>query len=119
MKIVRAFLFMVSCLWFISLAGCSGSNSNGQPSSTPAAQSVNNQAAQPAVTPAMLGGEASAQTSAKATNSDEVADELHTPLTGSPERQALMDALREAYNQNHSYRGNITFVVNYLKVHNG
>ncbi len=53
-----------------------------------------------------------------------VADKLHTPPKGSAERQAIMDALREDYNDRQSpgyqpHRGNITFVVAFLKVHNG
>jgi hypothetical protein len=72
----------------------------------------------------MSGAGAGEQTSEKATDSSEVTDELHTPPTGSPERQALMDALREEYyvhrgGSSRPYRGSITFVVNYLKVHNG
>jgi hypothetical protein len=51
-------------------------------------------------------------------------DELHTPPKGSAERQALMDGLREEYKEYRNtdgkpYRGNITFVVKYLKVHGG
>jgi hypothetical protein len=50
--------------------------------------------------------------------------ELHTPPKGSFERQALMDALRDAYKTSRNRegklnRGNITFHVYYLKVHNG
>ena len=117
MKLIKTFLVMVSCFCFISIAGCSRSNSSEQPTSTPSGQSVNNQAAQPAATPT-TGGGSSAQAGEKATEGDEVADELHTPPMGSPERQSLMDALREEYKRQ-PYRGKITFVVNYLKVHNG
>jgi hypothetical protein len=119
MNPVKAFLIMASCLCFISLAGCSRPSSNVESIPTPAVQPVNNQAAQPAATPTTTGAGTNAQTGEKATDSDEVTDELHTPPMGSPERQALMDALREDYNNNHRYRGNITFVVQYLKVHNG
>jgi hypothetical protein len=45
------------------------------------------------------------------------ADEPHTPARGSPERKAIMDALRPTYQAETS--GQITFVVNYLKVHDG
>jgi hypothetical protein len=50
--------------------------------------------------------------------------ELHTPPKGSSERQALMEALRDAYKTSRNRerklnRGNITFHVYYLKVHNG
>jgi hypothetical protein len=119
MKLVKTFLIMVICFCFISIAGCSGSNSNGQPAATASAQPVNSQAAQPAATPTTPGVGSSTQTGEKATDSNEITDELHTPPMGSPERQALMDTLREVYKHGHTYRGNITFVVNYLKVHNG
>jgi len=51
-------------------------------------------------------------------------DLVHTPPKGSAERQAIMDALRDEYNDRSSpvyqaHRGEITFVVNFLKVHNG
>jgi len=51
-------------------------------------------------------------------------DQLHTPEKGSAERQAIMDGLREEYKENRDpdgkpYRGKLTFIVNYLKVHNG
>lgn len=121
MKIIKPFLIAVGCLWLFSSAGCSRSDSNAQTiTSAQSAQPVNNQAAQPpAATPTPPAAGASTQTGEMANASDEIADELHTPAMGSPERQALMDALREQYNKSHSYRGNITFVVNYLKVHNG
>lgn len=123
-RFIKTFLIMVSCLCLISLAGCSRSNSSGQPSPTPSAQLGDDQLPQPSAPPTMSGAGASEQTSAKAPESSEVTDELHTPPTGSPERQALMDALREEYylhrkGSSRPYRGSITFVVNYLKVHNG
>jgi hypothetical protein len=54
----------------------------------------------------------------------QITDELHTPAKGSPERQAIMDALRSLFDdrRNPSYephRGTLTFVVSFLKVHNG
>jgi hypothetical protein len=118
-KPVTTILMIVGCLCFISIAGCSRSNPSGQPTPTPSTQPGDNQAAQSSAAPTMPGAGSSDQTSEKATDSGEVTDELHTPAMGSPERQALMDALREEYYQRRSYRGNITFVVNYLKVHNG
>jgi hypothetical protein len=118
MKFVKTLLIIVSCLCFICIAGCSRSDSNGQPYSNPSTQAVNNQGAQPATTPATQGVGASRQTGEKAAGSGEVKDELHTPAIGSPERQALMDALRDEY-KSRPYRGSITFVVNYLKIHNG
>lgn len=120
MKLFKIFLVMAGCLCAISLAGCARSNSNGEPASTSSAETLNNQAARTVATPIAPGGVgATAQAGGKATDSNEVADELHTPPMGSPERQGLMDALREQYGKSHPFRGNITFVVNYLKVHNG
>ncbi len=48
------------------------------------------------------------------------ADKLHTPVKGSPERQAIMDVLREHF-QKYNGDGNqeVQFKVHYLKVHNG
>jgi hypothetical protein len=55
---------------------------------------------------------------------NEIADQLHTPLKGSQERQAIMDGLREDFNNRQGsyyqpHRGAIVFVVNRLQVHNG
>jgi hypothetical protein len=44
-------------------------------------------------------------------------DELHTPAKGTPERQAIMDAVRDDYKKNNGVQ--VTFLVNYLKIHNG
>jgi hypothetical protein len=44
-------------------------------------------------------------------------DEPHTPAKGTPERQAIMDAVREDYKKNNGVQ--VTFLVNYLKIHNG
>ena len=54
-----------------------------------------------------------------------VADKLHTPAEGSAERTAVLDGLRRHWQTTRNpgdgktYRGKITFHVNYLKVHNG
>lgn len=55
---------------------------------------------------------------------NDVADELHTPERGSLEREGMMNALRAAFDDRSGgyytpHRGNIVFVVNYLKAHNG
>src|SRR5215470_14055778 len=42
---------------------------------------------------------------------------LHTPDRGSPERKAIMDALREDYKKGTG--DEVIFKVNFLKVHNG
>ena len=47
-----------------------------------------------------------------------LADEPHTPAKGSAERKAIMDAIRPTYKGEGS-DGQIVFLVNYLKVHNG
>ena len=44
-------------------------------------------------------------------------DQLHTPPVGSPERQAIMDVLREEYKSGSDIH--VVFKVHYLKVHNG
>lgn len=42
---------------------------------------------------------------------------VHTPPKGSPERKAIMDALREGDKTN--FDKPVVYMVNYLKVHNG
>ena len=42
---------------------------------------------------------------------------VHTPTKGSPERKAIMDALREGDKNN--FDKPVVYIVNYLKVHNG
>jgi hypothetical protein len=48
-----------------------------------------------------------------------VADTLHIPAKGSPERKAIMDALRGNFKQYAEGNQEIVFNVHYLKVHNG
>lgn len=54
-----------------------------------------------------------------------VSDKLHTPAEGSAERVAILDGLRRHWQDTRNpddgktYRGKITFRVNYLKVHHG
>jgi hypothetical protein len=45
------------------------------------------------------------------------ADQLRTPAKGSPERTAILDAVREEYKEGDDHPAE--FKVNYLKVHNG
>jgi hypothetical protein len=53
------------------------------------------------------------------------ADKLHTPAEASAEREAILDGLRKHWqasgnpDDGKTYRGRITFHVNYLKAHNG
>jgi hypothetical protein len=124
-KEVTTFLMIAGCLSFSFIAGCATSRSTEQQAPATSAQSGIARAAQPAVAePTVQGVESNSHASEGASGSDEVADEVHEPQKGSTERQALMDALREEYNAHRNsngrpFRGNITFVVNYLKVHNG
>jgi hypothetical protein len=120
MKLVKTFLVIAGCL---CCAGCSPSKSSGQPASAAPAQPGNGQAVQPIAMPtnSVTGAEESAS---GAGTEGQTTEELHTPPKGSTERQAIMDGLREEYRENRNsdgkpYRGNITFVVNYLKVHDG
>lgn len=115
MKRTARRLMIAGCLCLSFIAGCSKSNSNGLPAPAPSDQPGNTQSA--AVAPTMPLAGSNDQTG-------DVADELHTPPKGSAERQALMDALREVYKTSRNSngrpnRGDIIFVVNYLKVHNG
>ena len=48
---------------------------------------------------------------------DATATGLHTPVQGSPERKAIMDALREGDKSN--FDKPVIYKVNYLKVHRG
>ena len=58
-----------------------------------------------------MGGHDESSAPATPSQAPDIQDALHTPEKGTPERQAIMDALRG--NQD------IIFQVNYLKVHNG
>jgi len=47
----------------------------------------------------------------------QINDRLHTPAKGSPERQAILDAVREEYKEGADHPAK--FQVNYLQAHNG
>jgi hypothetical protein len=121
MKLITKIVLVVSCLWVSCLTGCSldRKKSGGKPSPTPSTQYDND----PNGTSSSSSTESNEQTSEPAVDS-QVADDLHTPAKGTSERQALMDALREAFDNPRSgyyrpHRGSIVFVVNKLNVHNG
>lgn len=121
MKFIKTFLVIVGCLCLGTLASCTQSKSTEQ--ATTSAQSGNDQTAQAAAAPTNSGEGAERPVGGIAV-AGQGADELHTPPQGSSERQALMDALREAYKGSRNgdgqpNRGRITFVVKYLKVHSG
>jgi len=87
------------------VAGCSLSKSSSQTSSTSASPSV------ASASPASNQAAPDSHSNETASGGTETGDELRTPVKGSDERQAIMDALRG--NQQ------VVFQVNYLKVHNG
>ena len=126
MKPTATLLLIVSCLGAGCLTGCSLSGlkrgAASTPTPTPSAQHNSNQDAERSETPAA--STSSEPQTGTANPNNEVADQLHTPEKGSDERQAIMDALREEFNNRQSpyyssHRGAITFVVNRLHVHNG
>jgi hypothetical protein len=126
MKLIRTVLLVASCLWLSFLTGCSPSKlkSGSQPGPTPSAQHDDSSAGNSSASPPTPSTSSNEQTSETATAGNQVSDELHTPPKGSSERQALMDALREEFNNPRSgyyrpHRGSIIFVVNKLNVHNG
>ncbi|HUQ32457.1 MAG TPA: hypothetical protein VM095_10070 [Pyrinomonadaceae bacterium] len=123
-KPVTTFLMIAGCLCLSVIAGCATSRTAEQKAPATSAQTGIARADQPAVAePTVQTVVSNNNASEGMSGSDGVADELHEPPKGSTERQALMDALREEYNAHRNsgrpFRGNITFVVNYLKVHNG
>jgi hypothetical protein len=125
-KLIATFLaVLVGCVCFGSIVGCSRlvSRSGGQPGPTPSEQVSNNQTAQPSAAHTTSSEGPEKQTSGNAITA-EVVDEVHTPARGSGERQLMMDALREGFDNRrsdyyHPHRGSITFVVSQLKAHNG
>ncbi|MDQ3818094.1 MAG: hypothetical protein M3362_10415 [Acidobacteriota bacterium] len=115
-----------ACLCLVALTACSKSKLNGQATASPQPGSDNVAQASANKSPSTEESpiQTSEQTGETQSGQGEVADPLHTPPKGSPERQAIMDAMREDFNDRSSptyqpHKGQITFVVNYLKVHNG
>jgi hypothetical protein len=122
MKLITSALVIVSCLCFKSIAGCPLTEYCGQPIPAASSQLGINQA-RPFSAPAISGSGAEEQ-AIEIAFAGQATDELHMPAKGSAERQAIMDGLREEYKERRNsdgrpYRGRITFVVNYLQVHNG
>jgi hypothetical protein len=123
MSLKRFFVILV-CSSLACGAGCSlgkSKQAKAQNSNQAEPQNANQSSAgsdEPASTHS--NGGQSENTSAPA----EISDERHTPERGSEERQTIMDALRAELDNSgssyyHPHRGAITFVVNFLKVHNG
>lgn len=113
---LKTLLLILMCLSLVCGAGCllgKSKQAKAENSNQVGLPNANQSSAQSS------GGQ-SENTSAPA----EISDELHTPERGSEERQAIMDALRANLDNYQSpyyqpHRGTITFVVNFLKVHNG
>jgi len=126
LKATTTFLLVAGSLSLCCLTGCSLAglkSANTQPSPSPSSQQEvdHRSASSGSATPSMA--ESTPPPSESTTNSD-VSDQLHTPEKGSLERQGMMDALRDEFNDRRSpsyqpHRGSIIFVVNYLKSHNG
>lgn len=124
LKPTATFLLIVSCLGAGCIAGCSlsGLKRGAASTPTPSAQHNSNQSAERSEAPATSTWNEQQSETANANN--EVTDQLHAPAKGSDERQAIMDALREEFNNRQSpyyasHRGALTFVVDRLQVHNG
>jgi len=105
-----------------ALCGCSLNRKSDKPqtgnSTVQANDNTNSDKSQPS------GHDTPTQSSETTSAGNDVADELHTPEKGSLEREGMMDSLRAAFDDRSSgyytpHRGNILFVVNYLKTHNG
>lgn len=114
------FVVVAVAIALLVLPGCSLNRETDRAQQNPSPQRA--QSSPQNESPAGHDPQTAANDSANATN--EVADELHTPERGSLEREAMMNALRAAFDDRNSgyytaHRGNIVFVVNYLKSHNG
>jgi hypothetical protein len=123
LKPTAIFALIISCLGACCLTGCSlaGPKRSAAPTPAPSAEHNSDQVAGSSKAPASNGSEQQSETVAA---NNQVVDQLHTPVKGSDERQAIMDALRQEFdNRQGSYytphRGTIVFVVNRLQVHNG
>ena len=115
----RWLLVFLCCVSFSLVIACSSVNSTGQP---PRAASA--QPGQPLIASATPALKESEQAGGLIKSAGAIADELHTPVKGSDERQAIMDGLREEFNNRRGsyyqpHHGNITFVVDRLRVHDG
>jgi hypothetical protein len=122
-KSIKAFSLSISFLSISCLAGCSLAGSKSAPASNASSSQHAGRASDSATeraSPTTAGNE----TNETAKTGSEISDQLHTPAKGTEERQAIMDALRAEFDNPkgsyyHAHRGTITFVVNFLRVHNG
>ena len=115
----RLLLVFICCASINPFVACSKGESTGQASRETSAPP--GQPPTASNTPATDGSE---QSGGLIKSNGPIVDELHTPVKGSDERQAIMDGLREEFNNRRSsyyqpHRGNIVFVVDRLRVHEG
>jgi hypothetical protein len=126
-KPLTTFLLLTACASLVCITGCSlagRKSADAQPSPSPSAQREAGHVSDSSGVAPSSSTDAKEQASETTIASNEVSDQLHTPEKGSLERQGMMDALRAALDDRQSgyyqpHRGNIVFVVNYLKAHNG
>jgi hypothetical protein len=123
---LRALTSLLLMIAVVSLSGCSLNRKSDKPQTN---LSTNTSTAQPndnrgSESSQPSGHDAQKQSTDTVTAANDVADELHTPERGSLEREGMMDSLRAAFDDRSSgyytpHRGNIVFIVDYLKAHNG
>jgi hypothetical protein len=128
LKLITALLLLagsllLSCMTGCSLAGIKSANTQPSPSQSAQRDADRHPTSSGSATPSTAES-IEPQPSEPTTASSAVSDQLHTPEKGSLERQGMMDALRDEFNDRRSpsyqpHRGSIIFVVNYLKAHNG
>ena len=128
LKLTTTFFLLAGGLSLSCMTGCSltaRKSADAQQSPSPAAQhdADRHPETSGSTTPSRVES-IEQQPGQPTTASNEVSDQLHTPEKGSLERQGMMDALRDEFNDRRSpsyqpHRGTIIFVVNYLKAHNG
>ena len=118
MKPTATLLLLILCVGFGLLTNCSLSGSKTTPPKNSSTSLHPDQGSGPTA------GSTKTESDDARNTTNEIADQLHTPLKGSQERQAIMDGLREDFNNRQGsyykpHRGAIVFVVNRLQVHNG
>jgi len=119
LKPLTSLLLMIAV---VALCGCSLNRKSDKPQTNTSTDQRNNNRETENSQPS--GHDTQKQSSETTTAANDVADELHTPERGSLEREGMMDSLRAAFDDRSSgyytpHRGNIVFIVDYLKAHNG
>lgn len=119
----RTGLLATCCLCLSVVSGCSlAGMKSGNPSASPTPTSQHDSG--PTAGRADVPSPENEKKSETQSTTNDITDDLHTPAKGTPERQAIMDALRAEFDNRQgsfytAHRGAITFVVNRLAVHNG